>query len=132
MLRQFEVTDADDPPALPTADVDVELVDYAFDLPDTIAGDALLRMTNAGTEPHEMTILHVDDGATADDVVAAIEGHTPPPGTAVGGMQALTPGTTQRLQLDLEPGEYVVICHVPSPDGTPHHARGMIRRVSVT
>jgi hypothetical protein len=89
-------------------------------------------MTNAGTEPHEMTILHVDDGATADDVVAAIEGHTPPPGTAVGGMQALPPGTTQQLQLDLEPGEYVVICHVPSPDGTPHHARGMIRRVSVT
>ena len=131
MLRQFEVTDTGDPPALPTADADVELVDYAFDLPDTIDGDAVLRITNAGTEPHEMTVLRLDDGATADDVSRALAEGAPPPGTAVGGMQALLPGATQQLKLDLESGEYAVICHVPSPDGTPHHARGMIRQVTV-
>lgn len=104
---------------------------YAFDLPRAIDGDAVLRITNAGTEPHEMTVLRLDDGATADDVSDALAAGAPPPGTAVGGMQALLPGATQQLQLDLEPGEYAVICHVPSPDGTPHHVRGMIRQVTV-
>ena len=131
MLRQFEVADTDDPPALPPADADVELVDYAFDLPDTIDGNAGLRITNAGSEPHEMIVLRLDDGATADDVAHALAEGAPPPGTAVGGMQALLPGATQQLQLDLEPGDYAVICHVPSPDGTPHHVRGMIRQVTV-
>jgi uncharacterized cupredoxin-like copper-binding protein len=131
MLRQFEVAETDDPPALPNADADVELVDYAFDLPDTIDGDAALRITNAGSEPHEMIVLRLDDGATADDVARALADGAPPPGTALGGMQALLPGATQQLQLDLEPGEYAVICHVPSADGTPHHVRGMIRQVTV-
>jgi hypothetical protein len=132
MLRAFDVTESTEVPAAPAADLDVELVDYAFDLPDSLAGDALLAITNAGSEPHEMTVLRLDDGASADEVVEALQQHAPPPGTPVGGMQALLPGAAQQLQLDLEPGEYVVICHVPSPDGTPHHARGMIRQVTVT
>jgi hypothetical protein len=100
MLRQFEVTDTGDPSALPTPDAEVELVDYAFDLPDTVDGDAILRITNAGTEPHEMIVLRLDEGATADDVARALAEGAPPPGTAVGGMQALVPGATQQLQLD--------------------------------
>jgi hypothetical protein len=53
--------------------------------------------------------------------------------TPVGGTQAIFPGSSQLLQLDLEPGEYVVVCEVPSPgDGQPHHAKGMVRRVTVT
>jgi len=69
-------------------------------LPDTIAGDALLDITNAGTEPHEMNVLRLHGAAAVDQVVAAIERGAPPPGTAVGGMQAFPPGATQQLQLD--------------------------------
>jgi len=79
-----------------------------------------------------MNVLRLHGAAAVDQVVAAIERGAPPPGTAVGGMQAFPPGATQQLQLDLEPGEYVVVCHVTSPNGTPHHARGMIRQVMVT
>jgi hypothetical protein len=64
-------------------------------------------------------------------VLLCLAAGAPPPGTAVGGMKALLPGAAQQLQLDLEPGEYAVICHVPSPDGTPHHVRGMVRQVTV-
>ncbi|MPY95956.1 MAG: DUF4440 domain-containing protein [Acidimicrobiia bacterium] len=55
-----------------------------------------------------------------------------PTATPVGGMQALLPGASQLLQLALEPGRYAVICAVPSPDGTPHHDRGMVQEVTDT
>jgi hypothetical protein len=72
-------------------------------------------------------------GALPDDVAEALDRGEPPPMTPVGGTQAIFPGTSQLLQLDLEPGEYVVVCEVPSPgDGQPHHAKGMVRRVTVT
>ena len=134
MLHPFGVTASDRPPSVPEADAQVELVDYGFDFPESIPGDALLEITNAADlEPHEMEIARLDDGATADEVLAALPAGTPPPATPVGGMQALVPGASQLLQLDLAPGEYVVWCSIPSPtDAVPHHAKGMFREVTVT
>jgi hypothetical protein len=133
MLHPFTVDGTADAAPPPDADISVELVDYGFELPDTIDGDALLDITNAAAaEPHEMEIALLDDGATIDDVAAALEAGTAVPATPVGGLQGILPGASQLLQLDLEPGRYVVVCEVPSPDGTPHHAKGMIQEVTVT
>jgi hypothetical protein len=134
MLEPFEVTGTDESSPVPEADVEVELVDYGIDLPESIAGDALLEVTNAADlEPHEMIVARLDDGAAAEDVLDALDAGTSPPATSVGGVQAILPGATQSLQLDLEPGRYVVICHIPSPfDQTPHYDKGMIREVTVT
>ncbi len=133
MLHPFTVDENADVPPAPDADISVDLVDYDFELPDTIDGDALLEVTNAAAaEPHEMEVARLDDGATIDDVARALEAGTAVPATPVGGMQAILPGATQHVQFDLEPGRYVVVCEVPSPDGTPHHAKGMIQEVTVT
>lgn len=133
MMKQFEVVADDNPDTPPSADVEVVLSDYAFDLPDTIASDAVLAVTNAAdTEAHEIVFLDPDDGANTADVAAALDADTEPPATGVGGMQALLPGSTEMLQLDLEPGEYIVVCAVTSPDGTPHYHHGMINVVTVT
>jgi hypothetical protein len=134
MLRPFEVTEpgASPPDARPTPDDHVELSNYRFEMPDTVAGDALLSVTNAAeTEVHEVIVSRVDDDTRAEDVLVALERGEPLPGTAVGGMQALMPGTSERLQLDLEPGRYVVLCAIPSPDGVPHHAKGMVDEITV-
>jgi hypothetical protein len=134
MVEPFEVTGEAAGSSPPPADARGELIDYGFDLPDTLPGDATLAITNAAeAEPHEMIVGRLEGEATADDVAQALDRGEPPPMTPVGGLQAIFPGTTQLLQLDLEPGEYVVVCQVPSPaDGQSHHAKGMIRRLTVT
>jgi hypothetical protein len=132
MLQPFEVVEGDDPPPVPEADVAVDLVDFAYALPSTVPAHGLLAVSNSGTEMHEMVVARLDEGATADDVADALHHRDTPPATPVGGIQAIPPGTTQRLQLDLDRGRYVVMCHVPSPDGTPHVAKGMIAEVRAT
>ena len=51
-----------------------------------------------------MIVARLDDAATTDEVLAAPADGTQPPVTALGGMQAILPGATQSLRLDLEPG----------------------------
>jgi uncharacterized cupredoxin-like copper-binding protein len=115
------------------SDAEVALFDYAFTTPRTLDGDDVLTVTNEGTtEPHEMIIGRLHDDATFLDVRHALEHGDEAPATFVGGMQALPPGATAQLRLDLEAGRYVLICEIPSPDGTPHHVKGMIAEVTVT
>jgi hypothetical protein len=134
MLQPFEVGSSDDRPPVPEPAARVELADYAIDLPETLAGDALLEITNASeVEPHEMIVSRLDARATLADVLDALAAGTPPPATPLGGVQALLPGASQSLQLDLEPGRYVVSCQIPSVlDQAPHHTKGMIAEVTVT
>jgi hypothetical protein len=133
MLRPFEVTAADAPPPAPAADAVVELDDYSFSAPDRIEGDATLAVANRSTgEAHEMVVARLDGGTTVDDVLAALRAHRPLPARGLGGMQAIVPGTTEHLRLDLGPGRYVLLCAVPSADGTPHYDAGMIQEVTVT
>jgi uncharacterized cupredoxin-like copper-binding protein len=133
MLRPFTVAPTGEPPPLPSSDAEVALVDYGFQLPETIDSDATLAIRNAATaEAHEMVIARLDEGTTSDDVAAALRAGQPPPAVGLGGMQAIMPGTTQHLQLDLEPGRYVLLCAVTSPDGASHYDAGMIQEVTVT
>jgi hypothetical protein len=134
MLRQFEVSGGAAAPAGPTAtEAQVKLLDYGFRLGGTISADALLEVTNvATTEPHEMIVARLHEAVEAKEVGDAIAAGTSPPATFVGGVQAILPGTSQRLQLDLEPGAYALLCGIPSPDRTPHFAKGMIQQVTLT
>jgi len=117
---------------MPEAAHSVELIDYGFDLSEELPGDAILQVTNNATmEPHEMIVARLDEGASDEQVVDAIERSDPVPAVPLGGVQAILPGRSQHLQLDLTPGNYVIWCQVPSPDGTAHAAKGMIRTVTV-
>ena len=42
------------------------------------------------------------------------------------------PGTTTAVTQALPAGQYAFICFIPSPDGTPHFAKGMLAAVTVT
>jgi hypothetical protein len=133
MIHPFSVTSdgaAVDPPPV---DVTAELFDYGFELPESLDGDEVLSITDrAELEPHEMSFALLDDGAGVEEVRAALAAGEAVPATPVGGLQAILPGATQLLQLDLDPGRYVVMCSVHSPDGVPHHMKGMLQEVTVT
>jgi len=138
MLTEFEVVEAEAAAAAPAGEA-VSLVDYGIQLPAGIGGDATLTVTNATVagEPHEMNILQLADGATADDVFAwfaAPEG--PPPFASVGGLNAINPGATSTVQLDLGPGSYLFLCNIPSVvpenEGKSHAVLGMVAPFEVT
>lgn len=132
MARAFEVEGRSEA-TIPDADVEVELSDYRFEMPGGISRNALLRISNASeAEPHEMVVARLDDGADAAAVVEALEAGEAPPLTPLGGVQALPPGATQDLQLDLEPGRYVVLCQIPTPGGDAHSGLGMVDEVTIT
>ncbi|MGQ0805273.1 MAG: hypothetical protein ACT4PI_15595 [Actinomycetota bacterium] len=140
MMQPFDVTPNGDPAPLPEVDAEIDLVDYAFEAPAELPGDAMVLVTNPPTtEPHEMNIARLDENTALNDVVRALEAEEsgeaagPPPFTPVGGTQALLPGASQLLQLNLEPGEYLLACFIPSiVDGVPHVHKGMIGLVSIT
>lgn len=122
--------------AAPAANVvKITATEYSFDAPAEIpAGLTTLRLVSNGKELHHASLIKLDDGKTIDDFKKAIEKQGPPPAwmVAAGGPNPPRPGgTTEETQL-LEPGNYVIVCFVPSPDGVPHIAKGMLRPITVT
>lgn len=117
------------------ATVMVTAKDFAFDAPAQIpAGAVTLELKNQGTEVHQAMLVKLDQGKTGKDVVAAMKQHGPPPAWMkwVGGPNAAAPGGQVNATSVLEPGQYAYLCVIPSPDGVPHLAKGMVRTFEVT
>jgi len=118
--------------------VTVKTMDFAFEIPDTIqAGATTFRIENVGKELHHVWIVKLAKGKTASDYFtemdAAMKGAGPFPTWAIdlGGPNASVPGLGAEGTLTLEPGQYVMLCHIPSPDGKPHSMKGMIKPFTV-
>lgn len=113
----------------PAADGTVTLVDFSFALPQAIkAGEQTWKITNQGTQPHEIALVKLGSGKTMADLMAFdAAAHSTPPFTNVGGFQGLTPGASGWLHLNLTPGDYVAICHIPdAASGKAHSELGMM------
>jgi uncharacterized cupredoxin-like copper-binding protein len=152
MHAPLEVTEPAGEAPAPQADLTVELVDFAFVMPEMeiAAGPQIWAAPNVGEQIHEMVILQLEPGTTFDDLQAALQGMAPAPATpgtapaspvalagpppffSIGGVAPMNPGYTNWAVLDLEPADYVAICFVPDPEtGLPHFALGMIMPFTV-
>lgn len=133
MVAFVDVDPSDDTPVPSDDSPAISMGEYDFALPDDELTAGTWTVTNDGGEPHEMNVLRLADGATLEDVLAAEPGgEGPPPGLPVGGVNAIVPGTTARVSLDLPAGRYALVCYVPTfADGIPHVAKGMIREVTI-
>ena len=123
-------------PAAPPAPnvVTITATDYAFSAPDTIpAGLTTLRMINPGREPHQAVVAG-GAGKTFAELEAAMlkEGPLPEWLTVPGGAGVVNSGDSSVVTAALTPGNYLIVCFIPSLDGTPHVAKGMFRRLVVT
>ncbi len=137
-------TTATDEPAATTeggsTNVSIGAGDYSFDLPTEFRGGLTnLSFTNTGSEPHLAAFALTAPGATLDDVKAALTSPPsagppagPPPFEEIAGFPPADPGATGNMTVTLPAGNYVVFCPIPSPDGTPHLAKGMITEVTVS
>ena len=116
-------------------------LDFVFAGPAEIpSGWITFRMPNRGEEHHVMLLLQLPEGVSYAEYYAATQqrsenGETPEwwgEWVIMGGPAALGPGLTGETTVKLDPGEYAMICPVPSADGTPHSALGMMRPLTVT
>lgn len=135
---QAEVAEAE----LPQADAEINMADYSFIINNNIeAGQQLLHVSNTGKELHEMVIYQLKDGVTMADFQAALEKEMSGEEMSAEeesqfefiGNTLMSPGVSSYFSLNFEPGNYVFICHIPSPahEMQPHFALGMIQEVNV-
>ena len=122
-----------------TSEVSITAQDYSFDMPTSLEGGRTrFSFTNAGAEPHLAAFAAVAPGATFEEVKAAITAPPPetpptqpPPFTDIVGIPTADPGVAGTITVNLPAGNYAVFCPLPSPDGTPHAAKGMVSEVTV-
>jgi hypothetical protein len=136
MVSPITVTAADEKPAVPKADRTVQLRDFAFgSVPATVeAGKQVWQVDNEGQEPPEMSLIKLtgtSKGEFGAALAALFSGEAPagpPPLESAGGFQAIMSGGQGWANLDLEPGDYALVCFVPSGvnAGAPHAALGMV------
>lgn len=120
------------PPAAPAPApvVHVTATDYAFDAPDSLpAGITTFHLMDSGKEPHHLVLVKM---SMAD--LQKMNPNAPPPADLVmsGGANAAMPGGTAEATVELLPGEYTMVCMIPSPDGKPHMMKGMMHALKVT
>ena len=115
----------------------ITATDFAYDIPDTVeAGYVTFTLVNDGAEDHHAQILRLNEGTDLEGLLqafdergeAAIAEH----GSFVGGPGLTSPGHESSSIVRLDAGSYVAICFVPSPDGSLHLEKGMVREFTVT
>ena len=137
MMRELTVTPAvGGMAAAPSPDVVMTLRDYDFELSKPLAAgrQTIAVRTAASSQPHEVELIRIAPGKTAEQVLAWMrKSEGPPPGQGLGGVAGMAAGSTNYFTVDLTPGTYLLICFIPdAKDGKPHFLHGMTKTVTVS
>lgn len=98
--------------------------DFSFELPSqSPAGLTTFKLVNHGPSLHHVQLIRLDEWKTGDDFLAALKAGGPNPPEA---------GDTATAAVDIKPGNYVLVCFIPSADGVPHLMKGMTHALTVT
>ncbi len=138
MYSKIEVTGSSSSKAsVGKGDVKVTLSDYEYTLSAApTVGIQTWRIENVGPQSHEVTLVKLDRGKTALDVLKWYEDgqRTEAPGRMVGGTSTIAAGRAVTSKFDLGPGEYALLCFTPehlNGSGKPHADMGMMKTISV-
>ena len=134
MLRPLTVVGPPREAAEPAADLVIKLVDFDFQLSGPLAaGHRTIRVENAAGQPHEVALVRLQPGKTAEDFGAwGMKPEGPAPGAVFGGISGIMPGAHAFAIVDLPAGDYALMCFFPDgKDGKPHFAHGMMKMIKV-
>jgi plastocyanin len=136
MFAPLEVTGTAVDAPLPAGDAELALQDFAYvGVTSLAAGQHTVTVTNKGPQPHEATLVKLNEGTTVEQVVqffTATEPSGPPPWTPAGGIAGIAPEGTAAMEVDVEAGDYAFICRIPDPgSGKAHAALGMVGALTV-
>lgn len=126
----------------PQPDASVEFVDFSYVFsPEFGAGEQLVEVTNTGMEPHEMIMLKLAPDVTMEQAMEMMMAEAPPaemadgppPVQEAGVLPPISAGMTAYYPMNLEPGNYMVICFIPSApnENAPHLELGMVQQISL-
>jgi uncharacterized cupredoxin-like copper-binding protein len=125
---------ASDPPHVVT----VRAYDFRFEAPMTIpAGTTTFRLVNRGKEIHHLWIVQLAKGKTPDQFMEVAKKwgsalKMPSWAVDVGGPNSAAANEGAEGTMTLDPGTYMLLCWIPSPDGMLHVMKGMVRSMTVT
>ncbi|TAL09872.1 MAG: hypothetical protein EPO02_09035 [Nitrospirae bacterium] len=109
--------------------------DFEFDGPEKIAaGWQTVAMLNRGKDLHQIQFLRLPEGKTAADFqeeMTADPTRLPRWAQRRSGPNSVVPGERALAIVNLEPGEYVLVCGIPDRHGVPHVVRGMLKPLHV-
>jgi len=140
MVGELTVTEAKttvDESELPEAEGTISLVDYQFVINGLQSGEQVVQVSNDGTELHEAVMFRLNEGKTFADFQSFMEAgensQGPPPAEQVSSV-FLSPGNVTYSTMNLDTGNYVFLCFIPSEknDNTPHFMLGMMTEVAVS
>jgi hypothetical protein len=137
-LTKFTVTAEEDGAELPETEGKVTAGEYSFTGEGLTAGTNPVLLDNAGAQWHHFYASRMAEGATIEDVRTYIqsegEPEGPPPLSEENQAQStvLEGGTSQVVDLELQPGRYAFFCFIADKQGGPPHvAKGMVSEVTV-
>ena len=128
-------------PAVAVAKENLPLISYdAFEFgfrgPDRLdPGMVSLQVVNTGKHAHQMQLVKLEEGHTAADFAAEVKAEPrriPRWSRLVGGPNGVVEGERASTLQVLTPGDYVLVCWLPDPTGTPHLTLGMTKSITVT
>jgi hypothetical protein len=115
--------------------LEVDAEDFYFRTRQNVpAGMTTIRLNAVGSELHHVQVVKLGAGHDLSDLVSQLGKREPLPEwiTLVGGPNAPVPGGgVSEATVNLEPGDYALICLIPSADGVPHVMKGMMVPLSV-
>ena len=118
--------------------------DYEFEVAGEVqAGTLSIAVSNEGAELHEIAMAKLVEGKTLDDVRATLEAASEEEENVLEGVAeddaviddlggAQLPGTSYTITgSGIEPGDYALICFIPTAEGQPHFSLGMLAEFTV-
>ena len=136
MTAPLEVVAATGPVASEVKpDITITLTDYNFQVSGPLTvGSHVIRVENAGPQPHELVFAKIAEGKSLKDIEAWEKGGEKglPPISALGGIAPMMAKESGQFTVELTPGDYALICFVPDmKDGKAHVMHGMVKSIKV-
>jgi len=104
--------------------------DYTFELSETPTAETkTVVFDNQGQEPHALIYARLGEGFTVDEAFE-LEGRQGSAKTLIEGGAA--PGQSETIEIKdpVEPGDYVMLCPIGSPQG-PHYKLGQLEEFTI-
>ena len=134
MQRALQVVDAKAAPPEFAGNFHMAMFEYEFVVVQPLRkGRHTFYVINRGSQIHQASFVRLNRGASADDVLRALQKDTPSrlPGTLIGGMTGLEPGREGTFTAELTPGRYAIMCLFGNPHAESHAAKGMVMNFTI-
>jgi hypothetical protein len=135
MQKALRVVDTAPPPPEFAGHFHMAMFEYEYVVVQPLQkGRHTFYVINRGNLNHQASFIRLNPGASAEDVLRALEQDDPSrlPGTLIGGMSGLEPGRDGTFTAELSPGRYAIMCLFSNAHASDSHAaKGMVMNFTI-